>query len=164
MKGPMQPRIYVSAHYKLADCLHLVFVKRLDGGQEYVDDVLQLQMVSVRVLDSNITVKTFLSNCDLTEDSDWDHSDEGPDSDASIDSNWGDFANEICDEDLPRLGLVQLTENFDDLPLEWQYADEFWVSNTTSYSHDTSFKGQSTVPLPSWFTEEAELLESFGSG
>ncbi|KAL3696250.1 hypothetical protein R1sor_010326 [Riccia sorocarpa] len=68
-------------------------------------------------------------------------------------SDWEEYATEICQEDLPRLGVVMLEQDFHSRPFEWQMADEFWASHRTEYSHDTTFQGAHPEPLPEWLKE-----------
>ncbi|KAL3701271.1 hypothetical protein R1sor_019293 [Riccia sorocarpa] len=71
-------------------------------------------------------------------------------------SDWLDYADEICVEDLPRLGVVQVDKEFSSDPLEWQLADEFWPSHSTIYSHSTDFKGSKSIPIPEWFSDRSD--------
>ncbi|KAL3700920.1 hypothetical protein R1sor_018942 [Riccia sorocarpa] len=41
--------------------------------------------------------------------------------DSGSDSDWELYAPEICQEDLPRLGLVDLDQEFHDSPFEWRW-------------------------------------------
>ncbi|KAL3695941.1 hypothetical protein R1sor_010017 [Riccia sorocarpa] len=68
-------------------------------------------------------------------------------------SDWEEYAAEICEEDLPRLGIVKLDVDFEADPFEWRMADEFWRSHRVDYSHDTKFKGPHPEPVPEWFGE-----------
>ncbi|KAL3681269.1 hypothetical protein R1sor_024225 [Riccia sorocarpa] len=72
--------------------------------------------------------------------------------DSGSDSVWELYASKICQEDLPRLGLVELDQEFQDSPFEWRMAEELWASHRTDYSHDTEFKGSSPEPVPDWFS------------
>ncbi|KAL3686142.1 hypothetical protein R1sor_004164 [Riccia sorocarpa] len=68
-------------------------------------------------------------------------------------SDWEYYAVGIFEEDLPRLGVVKLDEQFHVDLFEWRMADEFWGSHRVDYSHSTKFKGVHDVPIPSWFAE-----------
>ncbi|KAL3699399.1 hypothetical protein R1sor_017421 [Riccia sorocarpa] len=168
---------------------------------EFSDDVLGLQMVKVRCLQSVEELVTFRSNLivpfeaskcvesckdvcspvvitpeptipvpgsvltavfESDSDSEWTKHD-GEFSTCSSDmhdsdSDWLDVADEICEEDLPRLGVLQLDADFRSDPVEWQLADEHWPQHTSKYSHSTEFKGPVPVPLPDWFSSGERRL------
>ncbi|KAL2602943.1 hypothetical protein R1flu_008799, partial [Riccia fluitans] len=73
------------------------------------------------------------------------------DGDSDSESDYEQYVDEICREDVPRLGLVKLPTSFATEKLEWQFADEFWPSHHTEFSHETEFKGEDPEPLPVWF-------------
>ncbi|KAL3702169.1 hypothetical protein R1sor_020191 [Riccia sorocarpa] len=72
-------------------------------------------------------------------ESEWseDGSKQVDDGGSSSGSYWLENAEEICTEDLPRLGLVQITQEFHSDPSEWIFADEHWPSHKTEFSHST---------------------------
>ncbi|KAL3700487.1 hypothetical protein R1sor_018509 [Riccia sorocarpa] len=73
-----------------------------------------------------LMARTILSeSLDSVTESEWskDEDDRGEDGGSSSDSDWMEYAEEICTEDLPRLGLVQLTDDFHSDPFEWRFAD-----------------------------------------
>ncbi|KAL3701021.1 hypothetical protein R1sor_019043 [Riccia sorocarpa] len=105
---------------------------------------------SVQLPDNDDNIMSLVFGSDTEHDSDWSVHSAGLDADDS-DSDWEDFSEEICFEDLPRLGLVQPDESFEAHPIAWQLADEYWTSATTEYSHDINFLGSSTEPIHDWF-------------
>ncbi|KAL3698117.1 hypothetical protein R1sor_012193 [Riccia sorocarpa] len=100
-------------------------------------------------IDGSILSLVCGSNSDC--DSDWSVHSEVLGAEES-DSDWEVVQDEICSEDLPRLGLVEMDEEFSADPVAWQLADEYWTSATTNYSHETEFMGSCEEPVPDWFT------------
>ncbi|KAL3688118.1 hypothetical protein R1sor_014427 [Riccia sorocarpa] len=92
---------------------------------------------------------------DSDEESEWSgesHIEEAEESE----SDWESYYDEIVEEDLPRLGLLEIPDSFADDPIEWQYADENWPSNRTRYSHETKFLGPDPEPVPDWFQKPGD--------
>ncbi|KAL3677402.1 hypothetical protein R1sor_027350 [Riccia sorocarpa] len=107
--------------------------------------------VAAELLEPNILSQPFSSD---SED-EWCDVEVPEDSVAGSDctSDWEAYAAEICEEDLPRLGVVKLDAEFHADPFEWRMADEYWGSHRVQYSHDTQFKGGHAEGKPQWFGE-----------
>ncbi|KAL3693828.1 hypothetical protein R1sor_007479 [Riccia sorocarpa] len=84
------------------------------------------------------SILSMVCDSDSEHDSDWSVRSQVLDEQDS-DSDWECFQEEICSEDLPRLGIVQPDQMFATDPLAWQLADEYWTSASTTYSHDTGY-------------------------
>ncbi|KAL3700365.1 hypothetical protein R1sor_018387 [Riccia sorocarpa] len=163
---------------------------------EFVDDVSNMQKVTVRLRHNGHTEDIFRSCCDFSaeflscthstpevqnslavvmsqdlegvpengilgtilsqsyhSDSDQDWTEEKDclqDSHSEEGSDWEQYEAEICHEDLPRLGILEMDPNFNSAPFDWRMADENWPQSQTTYSHSTEFLGADPEPLPSW--------------
>ncbi|KAL3697226.1 hypothetical protein R1sor_011302 [Riccia sorocarpa] len=101
---------------------------------------------------------------DSVTESEWseDEDDRGEDGGSSSDSDWMEYAEEICTEDMPRLGLVQLTDDFHSDPFEWRFADENWPSHKTEFAYYTDFLREDPESVPAWFWDEQDSSNSNG--